>query len=337
MASAILNTYDVYDFSRLPNPLRVGDQPCTPPEYYASHYHPQVGLLEYNNISLPHMHVMDLRWKTNEAVKMINDVPIDTVNFNFQLTGLNEIRYSGLDYNLDTRKGEHYLIYHPEGDYYNSVKSNTYLEVFHISLDRKFFASSIGADDAWSENIQKSLDLKRAFSGIDRTLKITFAMWNLIREIQAIKSPGPMRSLLIQSKALELVALQLDQLKEPQVKSYDIRKDDAEKLHQLKIYLDANFLSDLSLSQLSREFLLNEFKLKKGFKMLFGSSVFNYLRKIRMEYAVNLLRDHALSVDEVADILGYEYSQHFSAAFKNFIGVSPSSFHESKKRYQTNA
>jgi len=64
------------------------------------------------------------------------------------------------------------------------------------------------------------------------------------------------------------------------------------------------------------------------------SSVFNYLRKVRMEYAVNLLHDQALSVDEVADILGYAHSQHFSSAFKSVMGVNPSTFQESKKRYR---
>lgn len=53
-----------------------------------------------------------------------------------------------------------------------------------------------------------------------------------------------------------------------------------------------------------------------------------------MEYAINLLHDQALSVDEFDDIVGYAHLQHFSSAFKSVMGVNPSTFQESKKRYR---
>ena len=99
---------------------------------------------------------------------------------------------------------------------------------------------------------------------------------------------------------------------------------DTDKFHQLKYFLDTHFLEEYSLAELSRICLLNEFKVKKGFKELFGTTVFGYLRKLRMDYADRLLLDASRSVEEVSDLLGYEHAQHFSIAFKKYRGVNPS-------------
>ena len=106
----------------------------------------------------------------------------------------------------------------------------------------------------------------------------------------------------------------------------ELRADETEKLHYLKKYLDANFLSEHTLAELSRYCLLNEFKVKRGFKLLFQTSVFSYLKRLRMDYAGNLLQKKGLTVDEVSEILGYEHAQHFSTAFKNYMGISPSAY-----------
>jgi AraC family transcriptional activator of pyochelin receptor len=331
MALTVLRTHDIYDFRYLPNPLEVGDQPLTAPRSRDLHEDPRAGTLEYSNISFPHMHVMNLRRKTRAAVKMINDRPVDTVNFNFQLTGSNSIQYHGLRHRSDTQAGEHYFVHNPEAGYEGIAEEDREMEVLLVSLDKTFFAAALGTGDRWSDYIRNCIETRRAFSGLDRPLPITPGMAQLIGDIRNNENDGPLRALLVQSKVLELIALQVDQCRKPVELPGKVRAEDAEKLHQLKTYLDANFLSDLNLTQLCRYCLLNEFKVKSGFKQLFGSSVFGYIKKKRMEYAVGLLRNHYQTVDEVAATLGYEHPQHFSTAFKNFMGVSPSHYQVRKQ------
>ena len=85
-------------------------------------------------------------------------------------------------------------------------------------------------------------------------------------------------------------------------------------------------LQDLSspptIAQLSRETGLNQLKLKRGFKTLFGSSIYNLFLQERMNHARHLLRQH--KVGETAQLLGYSNASHFSKAFQNQFGVSPS-------------
>lgn len=83
-------------------------------------------------------------------------------------------------------------------------------------------------------------------------------------------------------------------------------------------------MEDLTLTGLCRVGMLNEFKLKKGFKALFGTSVIQYAKTLRMQYAQNLLRDHNRSVEEVSCLLGYQYPNHFSTAYRKHFGVAPS-------------
>jgi len=104
----------------------------------------------------------------------------------------------------------------------------------------------------------------------------------------------------------------------------DFKKEEEEKLNLIRSYLHQHFLEELSLAKLCRVAALNEFKLKKGFKQLFGTTVFGYVKALQMKYACRLLEEERKQVEEVAYTLGYEYPQHFSTAFKKFFGSNPS-------------
>lgn len=76
---------------------------------------------------------------------------------------------------------------------------------------------------------------------------------------------------------------------------------------------------------LSKLIGINEYKLKKGFKELFGTTIFGYIHQNRMTLAKSLLLDTTKSVKEVAYQIGYSSPQHFSNAFKKEFGVTPNS------------
>ncbi|WP_346317499.1 AraC family transcriptional regulator [Chitinophaga sp. YIM B06452] len=99
---------------------------------------------------------------------------------------------------------------------------------------------------------------------------------------------------------------------------------DAERLQAVKDHLRTEFLCpELSLDLLCRRFGLNEFKLKKGFKQLFGNTVFGFVQELKMKSARQMLVEKRMNVNEVADHLGYSSPNHFSAAFKKMFGYPP--------------
>jgi AraC-like DNA-binding protein len=54
----------------------------------------------------------------------------------------------------------------------------------------------------------------------------------------------------------------------------------------------------------------------------FGDTPRRWLKRLRMQRAVELLRDGS-NISETADRLGYKYPTHFSAEFKQVHGVPP--------------
>ncbi len=99
---------------------------------------------------------------------------------------------------------------------------------------------------------------------------------------------------------------------------------DVEKVYAVKEMIEKDMLADFSLIGLARSVGFNDFKLKKGFKDLFGTTVFGYLRRLRMEEARRMILEEKKSVMEASWLVGYSEPHHFTAAFKKEFGYLPS-------------
>ncbi|MBS1510664.1 MAG: helix-turn-helix transcriptional regulator [Bacteroidetes bacterium] len=99
--------------------------------------------------------------------------------------------------------------------------------------------------------------------------------------------------------------------------------DDREKIVNAREILLKHIGEPLTIKALSRKVAINECYLKKGFKELFGTTIFDFYQTQRMEHAKYLLYDKGLSVTEVSSLLGYSSISHFSTAFKKHTGIKP--------------
>lgn len=99
--------------------------------------------------------------------------------------------------------------------------------------------------------------------------------------------------------------------------------DDREKIIKAREVLLQHIGEPLTIKELSRKVAINECYLKKGFKELFGTTIFDFYQSQRMEHAKYLLYDKGLSVTEVSSLLGYSSISHFSTAFKKHTGIKP--------------
>ena len=66
------------------------------------------------------------------------------------------------------------------------------------------------------------------------------------------------------------------------------------------------------------------------FNKLTGTTPMNYVTQWRMERARKLLKDETISIDEIAEKVGYVASESFQKTFKKFIGATPSAYRKSK-------
>jgi AraC-like DNA-binding protein len=130
--------------------------------------------------------------------------------------------------------------------------------------------------------------------------------------------------MLLESKVLDLLVLLLKQITpEKPFKGLTVRLDDVDKLYEVKRVVEQHLTRQHSLRELARQVGLNEFKLKKGFRELFGTTIFSYLLDLRMEHARQLLIQGTMTVEEVAEEVGYKYAKNFMTAFKKKFNMLP--------------
>jgi len=156
----------------------------------------------------------------------------------------------------------------------------------------------------------------------------TPAIQLVLQQILNCPYRGPIQKMYLEGKVFELLALQLEQL----TASYEIagspfpnclRSDDVDRIYQAREILLRNLDKPPSLLALSRQVGLNDCTLKRGFKQVFGTTVFGYLHDYRMEQARQLLSNEEMNVNEVARAIGYASRSAFYTAFRKKFGISP--------------
>ena len=89
-------------------------------------------------------------------------------------------------------------------------------------------------------------------------------------------------------------------------------------------YLNENYENKISLDQIAHNMYLSPVYISKIFKEETGESPINYLIKIRLDKAKDiLLNSESGSIKSIANRVGYEDVYHFSKLFKKYYGISP--------------
>ncbi len=94
----------------------------------------------------------------------------------------------------------------------------------------------------------------------------------------------------------------------------------------IKEYVAENFDKSISLAELSEKFFINPYYLSRQFKEKTGDTYLNYLLKLRINRAKELLEKTDLKVYEVCEMVGYSDTNYFSKLFEKFAGCRPSEF-----------
>lgn len=88
-------------------------------------------------------------------------------------------------------------------------------------------------------------------------------------------------------------------------------------------YMDQHYGEELTLGDLADKVFISRNHLSIIFKNITGETFNNYLTKVRMEKARELLLDRNMLVYEVAERVGYKNVPYFSTIFKKYTGLNP--------------
>ena len=107
----------------------------------------------------------------------------------------------------------------------------------------------------------------------------------------------------------------------------DIRKSDGKKIiNDISKYIDSYYYYDINLNALSAKYYINPCYLSQLFKMEKGINFSDYLSKIRMQKAAELLKNTDIKTHKIAEMVGYKNPRYFSELFQKHMGITPTEY-----------
>jgi len=107
-----------------------------------------------------------------------------------------------------------------------------------------------------------------------------------------------------------------------------VERENAEPpaIMRAKAFINEHSAEELSLEQVAKAVNMSSFYFCKMFKKFTGVNFTEYVSRIRIEKARNLLLNPNLRISEIAYEVGFQSLTHFNRVFKKVLGQSPTDF-----------
>ncbi|WP_353097604.1 AraC family transcriptional regulator [Tissierella praeacuta] len=194
------------------------------------------------------------------------------------------------------------------------------------ALSSYFGSTGIGV---WNDTIERLEDQIRSeyYLGLNTSPEIAAAFLQIFN----CRLPTKTRTLFYESKVMEILSMIVSN-EVMKCEKYELTALTPYELQKIKevpqILLEQPFELPSILS-LSKKLVINPKKLNKGFKLVYGDTIFSYHRKLSLQRASSMLLDTDKSINEIAYEIGYSSSSNFCAAFKKQYGITPLKYRES--------
>jgi AraC-like DNA-binding protein/ligand-binding sensor protein len=175
-------------------------------------------------------------------------------------------------------------------------------QVFRKKPTEAQFKHSVGLMTEWGMQIEEER-LRRAYFGT--------------KVLTARQHDGVVKLLSIFAQHISMVSNQIL-----------VQRENAEPpaITRARQFIHENQAEDLSLGQVAKAVNTSIFYFCKMFKKSTGLNFTDYMSRIRVEKAKNLLLNRNLRVSEIAYEVGFQSLTHFNRVFKKIMGQSPSEY-----------
>jgi AraC-like DNA-binding protein len=215
-------------------------------------------------------------------------------------------------------------------------KANQSIKINSLEINRREFKIKMECHINNLENELKTL-FKDTSSEIDfyHNGNYSLVISNLLTEMSELNATGFIRRTFLEGMAYLILSQQMLQY-------YDDKKDVAgqrllrsselRQIHLLANNIESKISEVSTIENMAKEAGLNVNKLQEGFKMLYGSTVNNFVQKKRLDAAYNLLTNTDLTISEIVIAIGLSSKSYFSKIFKEKYDLSPSDFRKKRKK-----
>lgn len=196
---------------------------------------------------------------------------------------------------------------------------------------------SYNADLSPADFIDYVQDLEKgAFITLRLTPKneLVLLLQRIIRERD---KPELFNDFMIYLLIIELFVLISRNLKhELEQQSRDRNRNLKDSLVLAKEFIESNYNRDISLSDVAKYIFLSESYFAHTFKEAFGVSPKNYILKVRIGSAEELLSKTDLKISDIAISVGFSSQQRFNDIFKKHTGLTPLRYRKDAKKLRIN-
>lgn len=230
------------------------------------------------------------------------------------------------DLKLGRRINHSGSIHMPNGYYYGMTIG------FEIGEAEKSLKSELsGVDIDIGAIVEKFSSDKEYFIRKDSLLKndeyidhVLSEMYNVPKEIRMDLFKVKIMELLLRLKMLDKTLYTDDRIYIPAGQAETIKE-----VHKLIIDSPSK---NYTVEVLSQMFDIPESTLRKNFREIYGSPIYKYIKKFKINKAAELLKsDRSLKVSDVAESVGYDNPSKFAAAFKDVMGITPLEYKQKRK------
>lgn len=106
---------------------------------------------------------------------------------------------------------------------------------------------------------------------------------------------------------------------------------DNDCINQSIKYMEEYYSSNITINEICNIIFISPSHFQRIFKKHMNQTPYNYLMKLRVNKAKEMFKNHEVNIEEIARLCGFLSASHFSSAFKNIEGLSPSQYRNNLK------
>lgn len=146
----------------------------------------------------------------------------------------------------------------------------------------------------------------------------------ILKQIKYTKINEAFFPIYFKTKAIEAFLLLWDYSKKQKLELKRINTKSYTAVENCLNILSKNYISPPIIVELAKKVGIDKKTLQFTFKEIVGLSIHRYIRTLRMQQSLLLLKESDLSIERIAKKVGYNSKIHFYNAFKTTFGILPS-------------
>jgi len=213
-----------------------------------------------------------------------------------------------------------------------NFKKDQHTRLHSLEINREKFREKMRGD---IRSLPK--DLQDLFYDVDAKESFYFKdhfsldLAEMFKQMYAFEKSDFLRKLFLEGMAYQALIKQLVLYMED--KNLENEKSlltvlDVKKIKDAVFYIDNNLMDAPSVPDIAESAGLSVPKLQQGFRILYKSTVNQYITKSRLNEARNLVLNTEYNISEIAMQIGISSKSYFSKIFREYYYLSPSQFRE---------